>query len=205
MSAYDLQYMTHREPILSFPCPLSNTLLDYSALVQSLINNLNSPTPLENNRSSQASNLVIILGVHIRQNSVLSGRNLLWQLHVLCQLHRSLFQRTLEIHVLDVLAQIRFLVDDADQAVLDLQVDFGACFDVFGEEAAGFDREGVAAVSQKISLFSRNFDRVTRGSSWERQRRQNAGLGHDTTHAVGGLGDKSTLSISRIGLSGLAQ
>jgi len=47
-------------------------------------------------------------------------------------------------------AEIDFLVEDADEAVLDLDVDFCAFFDVLGESALSSDDEVVATVRMLV-------------------------------------------------------
>lgn len=83
-----------------------------------------------------------------KKNKKTYGRNLVGQLHVLDQRHRALLQRALEIDILDIVAQVCLLVDDADQAVLDLQVHLGAFFDIFAEQTARLDRERLATTAQ---------------------------------------------------------
>lgn len=74
------------------------------------------------------------------------GRNLIGKLDVLGQGHGTLLQRALKINILDIVAKVGFLVDDADQTVLDLKVNLGAFLDVFAESTASLDGEGRAAV-----------------------------------------------------------
>jgi len=50
-------------------------------------------------------------------------------------------------------AKIDFLVEDADEAILDLEMDFGAGFDVGGESALGGDDEVGAAVEESLLGF----------------------------------------------------
>ena len=47
-------------------------------------------------------------------------------------------------------AEIDFLVEDANEAVLDLNVDFGAFFDVLGEGALSGDDEIVATMRMLV-------------------------------------------------------
>jgi len=108
-------------------------------------NRTTTATPLEQHRRRQTSNLLIILGKHIRKHSVLSRRHLLGQLHRLAERHLALFERAAEIDLVDLFAQVDFLVEDADEAVFDLEVDFGAGFDGAGEVAFGGDDEVGAA------------------------------------------------------------
>jgi len=96
------------------------------------IQHTHPPTTVELHRRRQTRNLLIILRRHIRKHSVLPRRDLLRQLHLFRKRRLALLDRTLEVHVLDLVAEIGVLLDDGDKAVLDLQVDFGAFFDVLG-------------------------------------------------------------------------
>jgi len=96
---------------------------------------------------SQAGDLLVVLGLDVGENGVLSGRDLLGELDVLGQGELALLERALEVDVLDLGAEVGILPDDGDQAVLDLQVHLGAIFDVLREVAASDDAEGLAAVS----------------------------------------------------------
>jgi len=110
-----------------------------------LRHNRTTTTPLEQHSRSHASDLLVILGVHVRKHSVLSGRDLLGQLHRLAERHLALLERTLEIDLVGLFAQVDFLVENADEAVFDLDVDLGAGLDVGGEGAfAGNDEVGAA-------------------------------------------------------------
>lgn len=99
----------------------------------------------------QARDLIAILRKHVRQHGVLARRNLLRQVNLLGQLRVALLERAVEIHVLDLIAQIRFLIYERYQAVFDLQVDFGASSDVFLEGAGGDDGEGFATTFCRVN------------------------------------------------------
>ena len=94
--------------------------------------NLRSAASLEENSCGHAGDLLIVLGVHISEDGVFSGRDLLGELDDLGESHLALLERAAEIDLVDLFAEIDFLVEDADEAVLDLDVDFGAFFDVLG-------------------------------------------------------------------------
>lgn len=123
---------------------MSLLFLMHSLILQALLED--RPTLMELDLSSQASNLLVILRVHISQDGVFAVGDLLWQIDCLLQLDIALLERAIEIDVLDVVAQVGFGVDNPDQTELDLQLDVGAFFDVFGESAACNDVQGVAAV-----------------------------------------------------------
>lgn len=84
-------------------------------------------------------------------------RNLLGKINILGQLHGTLLQRTLEIDILEVVAQVGFLVDDANQAILDLQVHLCALLNVLGQNARGLDGQSDATITRRqISFCSRD-------------------------------------------------
>lgn len=85
---------------------------------------------MEDDLGSQAGDLLRLLSVDVGQDSVLSGRDLRWQLNVLCQGSLSLLDGALEADVAGLFAQIGSLLDESDQAVLDLQLDVSACLDI---------------------------------------------------------------------------
>lgn len=64
--------------------------------------------------------MLIRLVINIRKNSVFSRWNLAWNLNILSDLDITLLDRTLHINILDLLAKIRLLIDQTDEAVLDL-------------------------------------------------------------------------------------
>jgi len=105
-----------------------------------------APTSLEEHSRGHAGDLLIVLGVHIGEDGVLPGWDLLGQLDGLGKSHLALLQRTAEIDLVDLFAEIDFLVEDADEAVLDLDVNFRAFFDVLGKGALSGDDEIVAAM-----------------------------------------------------------
>lgn len=107
---------------------------------------LHAAVSVELNSRSQASDLLVVFGGDVGEDGVLSGRDLLGKLDVFGQSSLALLDRTLEIHVLNGVAQVGILLDDGDQAVLDLQVHFGALLDVLREVAASGDAEDLAAV-----------------------------------------------------------
>jgi hypothetical protein len=94
----------------------------------------------------QAGDLLVVLGLDVGENGVLSGRDLLGELDVLGQGELALLERALEVDVLDLSAEVGVLPDDGDQAVLDLQVHLGAIFNVLREVTASDDAEGLATV-----------------------------------------------------------
>ena len=52
----------------------------------------------------------------------------------------------MQIYIPDLLAQVRFLIDQSDQTVFHLQKNLGAFFNVFGECTRRRDREILAPV-----------------------------------------------------------
>ena len=108
---------------------------------------LHAAVSVELDGRGQASDLLVVLGLDVGEDSVLSGRDLLGELDVLGQGELALLERALEIDFLDLAAEVGGLPDDGDQAVLDLQVHLGAIFDVFGEVTASDDAEGCTTAS----------------------------------------------------------
>jgi len=107
-----------------------------------LSSSLESISHSEKDHALQASNLLwlrIGCRIHIRHNRILSLGHLFGNLDALRQRHRALLQRTREIHIPDLIAEVGFLFDERDETVFDLEKDFGARFDVFGEGARGLD------------------------------------------------------------------
>lgn len=107
---------------------------------------LDAAVSVELDSRGQAGDLLVVLGLDICKNGVLSGRDLLGELDVLGQGGLALLERALKVDVLDLAAEVGVLPNDGDQAVLDLQVHLGAIFDVFREVAASDDAEGLAAI-----------------------------------------------------------
>ena len=106
-------------------------------LLQPLMHKFRLPTLLKLHRRRQTSNLILILRHRISHHTILPRRDLFRQINLLRQCRLALLDRTLEVDVLDGVAEIGGLFDDGDQAVFDLQVDFGALRDVLGEGAFG--------------------------------------------------------------------
>ena len=100
--------------------------------------------PREDNTSSQASDLLPVNRVDVSQDGIFAWGDLLGQVDFLGELHVALLQGTLEIDFVGVVAQLNFLVEDADETVFDLEVDLGAFFNVAGEVAGALDGEWCA-------------------------------------------------------------
>jgi hypothetical protein len=107
---------------------------------------LHAAISVELDSRGQAGDLLVVLGDNVCENGVLSRRDLLGELDVLGQRGLALLDRALEVDVLDLVAKVGGLLDDGDQAVLDLQVHLGAFFDICREVTAGGDAEGDTAV-----------------------------------------------------------
>lgn len=109
-------------------------------------------TSLELHGSRQTSDLVpiFLLSLHIGDYAVLPRRNLLRQVDFLRQGRLTLLDRALQIDVLDRVAEIGGLLDDGDQAILDLKVHDGALSHVLGERARGCDCELLASAYQLV-------------------------------------------------------
>ncbi len=72
----------------------------------------------------------------------------------LCERKVALFQRAGEVDVAGLVAEVDLLVEDADEAVFDGEVDLGAVFDGLGEGAFGGYVEGFAAVGRGVEVVS---------------------------------------------------
>lgn len=94
----------------------------------------------------QTSNLIPIRSEHIRQHGILPRRDLRRQIDILLEHGLALLERAVEIDVLDLVAEIGFLVDERDESVFDLEVHFCAVFDPLFEGAGCGDDEGFAAM-----------------------------------------------------------
>jgi len=119
---------------------------------------------MEDNGGGETGNLVAILCEDVRKNGVAARWDLTRQLNVLCQLQLSLLQGALQIDLLDLFAEIRFLIDKGDEAIFDLEVYFRAFFDVGGQVAFGGYGEGLASfwrVGIQINILN-NQEVVTR-------------------------------------------
>lgn len=112
-------------------------------------------SPLELHGRGQAGDLLglIIARHHVGNDAVLSRWDLLWQFHTLRERGLALLNRALQIDILDGVAKVGGLLDDGDQAVLDLQVDGGAFGDVLREGACCRDLEGSAAGKKTCELL----------------------------------------------------
>jgi hypothetical protein len=73
------------------------------------------------------------------------------QLNVLCQVQLALPQGALQVDLLNLFTEIRFLVDESDKAIFDLEVYFGAFFDVGSQVAFCRYGEGFATVTNLMS------------------------------------------------------
>ena len=115
---------------------------------------LEAAVSVELDSRSQAGNLLVVLGGDVCEDGVLSGRDLLGKLDVLGQGGLALLDRALEVDVLDLVAEVGVLLDDGDQAVLDLQVHLRAIFDVLRKVTAGHDAEDLTTVawSQRMHI-----------------------------------------------------
>jgi hypothetical protein len=72
-------------------------------------------------------------------------RDLLGEIHILCQAHVALVERALQVNLANGFAQIGLLVDQGDQTVFDLKVHFGALFDFLFKGSGSFDGQSLAA------------------------------------------------------------
>lgn len=66
------------------------------------------------------------------------------EVDILRETHLSLIERAVQIDVRDGVAEIRLLVDEGNQTVLDLDVDFGALLHLLLEVAACLNTESLS-------------------------------------------------------------
>ena len=111
------------------------------------------PAPLKFDRRLQTRNAVLVLGLRVRNHRVLARRDLFRQIHVLRQRRLAFLDRTLEIDVLDRVAEVGGLLDDGDEAVLDLEVDLAAFGHVLAEGAGCCDCKFLAAVEKVLLVY----------------------------------------------------
>jgi hypothetical protein len=78
--------------------------------------------------------------------------NLIRQFNILGDNSLALLDRAFHIHVLDLVANRCLGVDEADQAVLDLQDHICTLLDPLLEGTDGFDGEGLATGSNSVSI-----------------------------------------------------
>ena len=69
------------------------------------------------------------------------GRNLLWQRDILRNCDLALLDRTLQVHIRDLLTQIGLCVDQTNQAILDLDVHVCAFLHICEKCSYSFDGE----------------------------------------------------------------
>jgi hypothetical protein len=79
------------------------------------------------------------------------------QSDVLGQAQLALLERALEVGLLDRFACIALLVDERDEAVLDLQVHLGSLDNLLLEVAAGLDAESLTAMDMVSAMSSSLF------------------------------------------------
>lgn len=110
-------------------------------------------------------------------------RNMRRQINLLSQSHLAFLQGALEVHILDLFAEIGGLLDQGNETIFNLKSDISAFLHPFLQVATGIDRESLATVvkNQPTVLHSTLY-----------------GIGAARTHGRGGLGTKSTDSICRI-------
>jgi hypothetical protein len=103
---------------------------------------------LELNSGSQAGNFLLLSCLHVRNDRVFPWWNLLRQIHLLLQRRLALLDWALQVDILDSVTEIGGLLDDGDEAVLDLQVHLGALCDVLAEGARCSNGQLLATVAE---------------------------------------------------------
>lgn len=80
------------------------------------------------------------------------GWDLLRQVHLLRQHHLALFERTLHIHILQLVTEIDGLLDQRDETPFDFQGDGGSLLDPLEQSAASLDRESLTTTNNDGSV-----------------------------------------------------
>lgn len=76
--------------------------------------------------------------------------DLLRQVHLLCKLHLPLLERTVHIHILQLVTEINGLLDQSDKTPFDFQGDGGSLVDLLEQGAASCDGEGLATIEGRV-------------------------------------------------------
>lgn len=102
---------------------------------------------------------------------LLGTDHLFRDINFLLQRHDTLLQRAREVDLTQIVAEVGLLLDQGDQAILDLEENGSTWFDVFRESAVGDDLQLLATID-----MSGYFSPRPQGS----------------TYGTGGLGTRST-------------
>jgi len=95
----------------------------------------------KDNLGSQAGDMLAILGKDIGVDGVFARWDLLGEVDRLGDRDNALLNRTLEVDVLDLLAQVRLGVHQPDQTILDLKVDVCALVDGLVDGSDSLDNQ----------------------------------------------------------------
>jgi hypothetical protein len=92
----------------------------------------------------KAGNLLAVLSINVGMDVVLPRRNMRRQINLLSQSHLAFLQGTLEVHILDLFAEIGGLLDQGNETIFNLKSDISAFLHPFLQVATGIDRESLA-------------------------------------------------------------
>ena len=94
----------------------------------------------------QASDSLIIHAGRIGQYGVSPRRNLLRQLDLLGDSSLTLFYGAVEVDVLDLIAEIRLLLDERDEAVSNLELHCSALVDILFKISLRSENQSLTAI-----------------------------------------------------------
>jgi len=75
--------------------------------------------------------MLALLSIGVSEHRVFSRWNLIGKLHILCDCSLSLLDRTFQIHIRNLLAQICLCIDESNQPILDLQYNISILLNIF--------------------------------------------------------------------------
>lgn len=118
----------------------------------------------------EASNVLVVLGEDVGGDGVLSLHNmlayvgsrtvretywwdLLWQLNILGESHLPSLERALQVHLLDLLAQIDCCLQQGDKTVLDDDSAICALLNILLQCSSRLDGKSLPAVSLVSAMF----------------------------------------------------
>lgn len=104
----------------------------------------------EEHGALHTSDLFLIDGIDIGQNSILSRWYLLGDIDFFLQRQDTLFDRAGHVDLRQVVTQVGFLFDQGDEAVLDLEENRGAGLDVFVESSVCSDGQFLSSVRSQM-------------------------------------------------------
>lgn len=80
-------------------------------------------------------------------------RDLLRQVHLLCQNHLAFLKRTLHVHILKLVAEIDGLLDQRDEAPFDFQCDSSTLLNGLEQSAARLNSECLTTITKRCQYI----------------------------------------------------